>query len=112
MKMTLSKLALASLAFTVTATAVPVVVNTDASLEGIAGPTQTPLGTGFVEVGWLNPGTTQAQIFNAFASGDLVFIDSVFNTVVSFNYTPLLNSFGTGMVFAQGEAVANGDAPG
>jgi hypothetical protein len=76
-----------------------------------------PLGSGFYEVGWLNPGVTQTQIVTAFNSGDLAAIDAAFNTVFSFSFTP--TSIETarpgesiGFIFSTTNLVADGDAAG
>lgn len=100
--------------FACVAQAAPVVVNVDSSLEGIASfdSNQSPLSSGFYEIGWLAPGTTQSTISNLFAAGDLAGIDSIFNTVVSFAFPngsltdP--NTFGFGHVYQSNELVADG----
>ena len=76
-----------------------VTLTIDSSFEGLALPDHTPLGTGFYEVGWIAAGTTRAQIVDAFNAANLGFIDSVFNTVAAFPFTPGgAESFGPGLV--------------
>jgi hypothetical protein len=83
---------------------VPVEVNSDSSLEGIANSNHVPFASGFYEVGWLQAGITEADVVTAFTLGNLAQIDTWFNQVVSFAWDNSANdgstnSFGTGMVF-------------
>lgn len=94
----------AALLTTTVAQAAPgdVIVNFDGSTEGLAfqGPAQTPLGAGVIEIGWVNPGTTEATIDGLFSVGNLAGIDALFNTVATLTFSPgSLNSFGDGLVF-------------
>jgi hypothetical protein len=84
--------------------AVPLEVNGDSSLEGIATSNHIPLAAGFYEIGWLQAGITEADVTTAFSLGNLAQIDTWFNQVVSFAWNNSANdgstnSFGTGMVF-------------
>jgi MYXO-CTERM domain-containing protein len=66
----------------------PVLLNWSSTYEGLATPTQDPLGTGVIEIGWLNAGTTEAMIDALYAAGDLNGIDAIFNTVSILSFSP------------------------
>jgi hypothetical protein len=79
-----------------------VILNWDSSFEGLAlsDGGQSTLSTGVIEIGWLNAGTTQAQIQALFGAGNLAGIDAVFNTVSTLTFSiGSPNSFGNGLVF-------------
>jgi len=115
------KLIAASAALTLTAApsgwSAAVTLNVDSSFEGLATSAQGALGGGTYEVGWLNSGITRSDIVGFFNAGNLTAIDSAFNTVSVFSYTP--NSVETvepglslGLVFKNVQLVADGDAAG
>ncbi len=91
--------------------AVPVEVGVDAATDGISFPNQTLLAGGVIEIGWLNPGTSQAQIQALAAAADFAGIDAVFNQVVVVPFPAGLDfDSGGGQYFRNVIVVANGDA--
>jgi len=94
-----------------------VILNVDSSYEGLATAAHTPLGSGIYEVGWLNAGVGQAQIVSFFNAGNLAAIDTAFNTVSIFNFTPTSPetaepNVSLGLVFSSITLVADGNAAG
>jgi hypothetical protein len=92
----------------------PVVLNVDAATDGIQGSLQGLVPNGRIEVGWLNPGVTQAQVQNWFSTQDFAALDLAFNQVTGFNFPDGSIDFdsGGGQYFESIEVVANGDASG
>lgn len=108
-RLTLSLLLLASGGLITPATAAPVKLFFDASFEGLGTSAQQPLTQGVAEIGFLDAGTTQAEIAAFFDASNFAAIRDRFNTVVTVTD---LNSFGPGLPFQEFTLVADGDAAG
>jgi hypothetical protein len=89
-------------------------LSVDAATDGIAGSLQGVLSGGVIEIGWLNPGVTQAQITNLFATNDLIAIDAVFNQVATIPFPSAAIDFdsGGGQYFENVTLVNDGDNAG
>ena len=106
-------LALLAVAASVHAAQGDVEVNVDAATDGISSFTQTLLAGGVIEIGWLNPGTTQEQIQALAAASDFAGIDAVFNQVVVVPFPAGVDfDSGGGQYFKNVIVVTNGDAVG
>ena len=105
---------LAALAFGRVASAFPVVLNVDAATDGLASPTQALLAGGVIEVGWLAPGTTNAQIQALAAAADFAGIDAVFNQLVTIPFPSADVDFDSlgGQYFESVTVVPDGDSAG
>lgn len=68
------------------AIAAPVNLGIDAAADGIAGSLQGLIPNGVVEIGWLQPGTTQAQIQSLFLASNFLGIDALFVQVATFGF--------------------------
>jgi|GEM_PF-3869174 len=94
----------------------PVVMNIDIATDGVQSSLQGLVPSGRVEIGWLNPGTTQAQVQNWFSTQNFAALDLAFNQVAGFNLAGPLsgNGFdsGGGQYFESIEVVANGNFSG
>jgi hypothetical protein len=92
----------------------PVVLNVDLATDGVQGSLGGLVPNGRVEIGWLSPGTTQAQVQNWFATQDFAALDLAFNQVAGFNFPDGSLDFdsGGGQYFESIEVVANGDSAG
>ncbi len=91
---------------TTRAIADPVVLNVDASFEGLADSSQRPLTSGLIRIGWVGVGITDSQIHSFALAGNLSAIDSYFHEVASFTD---LNSFGAGLPFQSLSLVDDGN---
>jgi hypothetical protein len=92
----------------------PVILNVDVATDGIQGSLQGLVPSGRIEIGWLTPGTTQAQVQNWFATQDFAALDLAFHQVAGFNFPDGSLDFdsGGGQYFESIEVVANGNASG
>ncbi len=89
-------------------------VNVDAATDGLSTTLQGILPGGVIEIGWLNPGTTQSQIVSLFSAGNLIGIDAVFNQVVTVSFPTAGLDFdsGGGQYFKNEIVVTAGNSAG
>lgn len=86
-------------------------VNVDAATDGLSNTLQGVLPGGVIEIGWLDPGTTQAQIVSLFSTGNLIGIDAVFNQVVTVPFPAGLDFDSGGGQYFKNEIVVTAGNP-